>query len=66
MKKGFLRHMLLGKELALNLFIVVLILACLVWYWLDAYGDSRAGLMAAVFTAVMLFNWIFSYLKYKP
>lgn len=66
MKKGFLRHMLQGKELGLNLFIIVLILACLVWYWMDTYGDSRAGLMAAVFTVVLLFNWTYSYITYKP
>lgn len=66
MKKGFIAHMLRGKELGLNLFIVALIVACLVWQLLDSYGDSRAGLMAVVFTLLLAFNWIYSYYKYKP
>lgn len=66
MKKGFIARMLRGKELGLNLFIAVLIVACLVWQLLDVYGDSSAGLMAAVFTALLLINWVYSYYKFKP
>lgn len=66
MKKGLLTHLLSGKEAALNGFLLVLILACLYWRSQDHYGDGYYGVMAVIFTLLLLFSCVYSYYKYKP
>ncbi|WP_181163669.1 hypothetical protein [Pontibacter mangrovi] len=58
--------MLQGKELALNIFALWLIVACLWWHSQDFYADGRYDIMALFFFAVLALNWAISYRRYKP
>lgn len=65
MRKKFIAHMLSGKELWLNLLNLLLILAVVLSWVFNPYGDEGHARMLLFFVAVGILNWVASYIVYK-
>jgi hypothetical protein len=61
----FMRFMLSGRELALNLTLACMVVLMYVCKLLDFYGDGGYGYVIAALVVLMGVNWALSYLNYR-